>query len=673
QVVGGTSAGTPQWSAMIALIDQGRALIGLSSLDGPTQALPEIKGLPSSDFNVITGAGLTGAGSPIGEKIISALVGDNITSVHDIGTQLIFSQQPTNRTAGADFSPAITVQIEDADGNVVAADDSNVTLSVSSGPGALTGTATVTAVNGIATFSNLALDTSGTYTLTASDDNLAGITSNSFTVSPAAASQLVIIHQPTTVIAGATISPAVTVDIEDQFGNLITTNTSMVTLAVNTGPGLLGGNTAVAAVNGVATFGNLSLGTAGAYTLKATDGSLASATSTGFTVNPVATTTALAASSNVIAAGQVVAFIATVTAASGSPTGTVTFMDGSTPIGTANINSTTHKAVAFTNSLPMGLNGITATYNASGAFATSSASLSETVTAPIVTTTSLVSSTNPATTGQVVAFTATVSAASGSATGTVTFMDGSTLIGTVALNATTHQAVAFTRSLPIGSNTIIAIYNAGGGFVTSSTSMAQAVNAVTTTTVATSTNPITFGQVVAFTATVSSPSGSPVGSVTFTDGSTLIGTVAVDPITEQAVAFTGSLPTGSNKITATYNGAAGNGAGGFSASSASLTETVNQGIPTTTTVIASSATIQIGQAVAITATVTAASGSPTGTVTFMDGSTLIGTVNLNPTTHQAVAFTLSLPAGLDNLIAIYNGDGQFSPSSSSVSESVESA
>ncbi len=156
QVIGGTSAGTPQWAAMIALVDQGRALIGLGSLDGPTQTLPEIKDLPSSDFNVITGNGLTGAGSPIGEKIISALVGGNITSIDDIPTQLVFSQQPTNRTAGADFSPAITVMVEDSDGNVDAGDDSNVTISVSSGPGTLSGTATVAAVNGIATFSNLA-------------------------------------------------------------------------------------------------------------------------------------------------------------------------------------------------------------------------------------------------------------------------------------------------------------------------------------------------------------------------------------------------------------------------------------------------------------------------------------------------------------------------------------
>jgi hypothetical protein len=81
QVVGGTSAGTPQWSAIIAIADQGRALESLGSLNGPTQTIPDLYALPSSDFNVVSGDGLTGLGSPIGEKIISALVGGGITSV----------------------------------------------------------------------------------------------------------------------------------------------------------------------------------------------------------------------------------------------------------------------------------------------------------------------------------------------------------------------------------------------------------------------------------------------------------------------------------------------------------------------------------------------------------------------------------------------------------------
>ena len=74
--------------------------------------------------------------------------------------------------------------------------------------------------------------------------------------------------------AGSTITPPVTVAVEDANGNVVTTDNSSVTLAIgsgSTGAGTLGGTLTVAAVNGVATFSNLSISAAGTYTLQATD------------------------------------------------------------------------------------------------------------------------------------------------------------------------------------------------------------------------------------------------------------------------------------------------------------------------------------------------------------------------------------------------------------------
>jgi uncharacterized repeat protein (TIGR03803 family) len=221
--------------------------------------------------------------------------------------KLAFAQQPTNATAGSAISPAVTVDVEDQFGNIVAGNTSNVTLSVASGPGTLGGTVTVAAVNGVATFSNLSINTAGSYTIKATDGALTSATSSSFTVSPAAASKLVFAQQPTNVTAGSAISPAVTVDVEDQFGNIVTGNTSSVTMAVASGPGSLGGTLTVAAVAGVATFSNLSLTTAGSYTIKATDGALTSATSGSFTVSPAAASKlAIAQQPTNVAAGSAI-------------------------------------------------------------------------------------------------------------------------------------------------------------------------------------------------------------------------------------------------------------------------------------------------------------------------------------------------------------------------------
>src|SRR2546426_1264640 len=67
--------------------------------------------------------------------------------------------------------------------------------------------------------------------------------------------------QPSTTVAGQTITPAVKVAIQDAGGNTVTTATSVVTLAIGTNPasGTLSGTTSVAAVNGGATLSNLSL------------------------------------------------------------------------------------------------------------------------------------------------------------------------------------------------------------------------------------------------------------------------------------------------------------------------------------------------------------------------------------------------------------------------------
>jgi len=134
------------------------------------------------------------------------------------------------------------------------------------------------------TFS-ITLYTSSTQVVTFTDTTNPGATgSASVTVKAAAAAKLVFGQQPTNVVHGQVINPPITVMIEDQYGNLVTTNTSKVTLSIASGPGTLGGTVKVNAVGGVATFSNLTISAAGSYTLKATDGALAPATSNPFQV-----------------------------------------------------------------------------------------------------------------------------------------------------------------------------------------------------------------------------------------------------------------------------------------------------------------------------------------------------------------------------------------------------
>jgi hypothetical protein len=106
-----------------------------------------------------------------------------------VATKLAFGQQPTNTQLGAAISPAVTVRILDAANNLVANDTRNVTLAIGTNPssGTLSGTTTVAAVAGVATFSNLSINHAGNgYTLVASSSPaLTGATSSAFNIAKA--------------------------------------------------------------------------------------------------------------------------------------------------------------------------------------------------------------------------------------------------------------------------------------------------------------------------------------------------------------------------------------------------------------------------------------------------------------------------------------------------------
>src|SRR5438309_1678695 len=200
--------------------------------------------------------------------------------------KLVFTVQPSNAVAGAASTPALQVTVQDAQGNTVTTATTSITVAIGTNPasGTLSGTTIVAAVNGVATFSTLSLNTAGSgYTLTASATGLTGATSTAFNISVSVgpAAKLVFTVQPSNAAAGTAITPAMQVAVQDAQGNTVTTATTSITMAIGSNPasGTLTGTTTVAAVNGVATFSTLSLNMVGTgYTLTATATGLTSAT-----------------------------------------------------------------------------------------------------------------------------------------------------------------------------------------------------------------------------------------------------------------------------------------------------------------------------------------------------------------------------------------------------------
>ena len=268
------------------------------------------------------------------------------------------------------------------------------------------------------------------------------------------------------------------------------------------------------------------------------------------------TTTAVTSSVNPSTSGQSITLTATITGAGTSvPTGTVKFTDGTTTLASA-ATVTAGKATFSSSTLAIGSHSITAAFTGTGGFTTSSGTLTQTV--QIATSNSVTSSANPSNPAASVTFTATVTSTNGIPQGTMAFKDGTTTLASgVAVSTTTGKATFSTSSLASGTHSITAVFTGNAGWLAStSTAINQVVNATTTTTVTASPSPQTTGLSVTITATVTSSVGTPTGTVTFKVGTTTLSSnVALSG--GKATITSTALPTGTDTITATYNGATG--------------------------------------------------------------------------------------------------------------------
>jgi streptogramin lyase len=381
------------------------------------------------------------------------------------------------------------------------------------------------------------------------------------------------------------------------------------------------------------------------------------------------TSTTLTSAPNPSVVGQAVTFTATATSTTGQapPTGSVSLMEGTNTLASGTLDSS-GMAQFTVSTLAAGANSLTASYAGSGSATASTSAPITQIVGVGPTTIAIASSINPSVGGQNVTYTAMVTAtapATGTGTGTVNFQDGGVGIAgctaqPVAAAGTATCVVSY--AVP-GSHTISAIYSGDANFNPStSPNLTQIVNmANTSTALASSANPSVVGQNVTFTAIVTSTTGvgTPAGAVSLLEGST---TLATGTLNSSGIAqFTiSTLAAGSHSLTASY--------GGQGAATASASGPLTQVVKSATSVaIASSVDPSVGgQSVILTATVTPTSPSsstPSGFVTFKDGTTPMGSGALD-STGKATFSTSGLAIGSHPITANYLGDSTFAGSTS---------
>jgi hypothetical protein len=482
--------------------------------------------------------------------------------------KLVFNDQalqpPSTVTAGAGFN--LTVAVEDTYNNVVDTDNGQVSVSIlnNSGGSHLMGTVVVTASKGYASFTGLVMNKAGAgYTLALNRGGLTQAVTNAFAVVPTSATQLVIAPNndvPAHVVAGANFG--LTVSVEDPYGNVETTdNSTSVTASLASGHGPLTGGTSVTAMGGVVTFSSLIDTLAETITLGLSSGILPKITSAQAIVDPAAPAQLAiqTAPSSTGVAGQ-----------------------------------------------PFATQPVVREYDQYG---------------------------NPAVNDNATVVTASPASGVGPLRGASAVVKG---------GVASFTALADTKAENLTIN-----FRAGNGNQIVATSGPIAIAKATPTI-----NWPTPAAIVA---------GTPLGSAQLDATATIAG-VAVPGTFVYSPPSGTVLPAGSTSLSVAFTPTDASDNNGASGST-----TIKVLVATTTSLTPSAAIVNAHQAVTFTAVVAATTGgaSPVGSVSFLDGSTVLGSATLDPSGHATIT-TAAIPPGIRSITARYSGDPTNAPSASTV-------
>jgi hypothetical protein len=332
-------------------------------------------------------------------------------------------------------------------------------------------------------------------------------------------------------------------------------------------------------------------------------------------------------------------------------TGSVIFFDGSQQIGSAVLAGAPVQAQASftTTTLAVGSHAITASYQGDSNYKAS-------VSAPISLTvnqaqTAIIVSALPATAiaGAPVALVAAIAITQGVATptGTVTFTNGGAPIGSQAVTA---ASATISPIFAPGVQSIAATYSGdtnSSGSVSANLSL-QVLIATTAATVASGSDPSIVLSPVTFSAKVAGNGGIPTGTVTFSADGAAFGNATLDATGSASLSNAG-LAVGSHSIIVAYAGD-GNDAPATSAAITQVVSTIS-----TATALGESSTSGATPGVLLVATVVGAAGPfPTGTVTFLSGTTVLGSAPIN--SSGVATFTPNPFSGTETVTASYGGD-----------------
>lgn len=400
------------------------------------------------------------------------------------------------------------------------------------------------------------------------------------------------------------------------------------------------------------------------------------------TVQPSATSLAVVPSNYSPAAGSTITVTATLTVTNpgnSPPTGLLTLTLDGIPTTAANLSGTT---ASFSVTIPsVGSHNLQAIYAGDANYTTSTSPVVTINASKSATTLTVTPATTTPATGVPFQVTATINTPTGSTvqpTGTVNFTLDGTSAGTVNVvpGSPSTAAIAITVATS-GSHNLQAIYSGDNNYNTSTSASVPVIagkGATVTTLTANPPAPVpggteTFTATIAPTNAVGGTTYTITGTVSFYDGTTLLGQVTVgnNQAVLSGVTLKGNV---SHSITAVYSGD-----GNWLGDTSNVLALAATALSDTVVLTSNYSTVQNGVALVLTATVTPSAlptssgeANPTGSVVFYDGTTVIGISALSPVAQSdssmAMLTTQTLPTGQDTLTAYYEGDLYYLPETS---------
>ena len=673
-----SSSGTSATGTVSFLVDG--TVVGTTSV---------VSGSPST-------ATLTVTTPSIGSHTVQATYnGDtNYYSATSAAVGIIVNKATTTLTV----TPATTTPIANSSMLVTATLASSSTSSITA-----TGTVTFTLDGSTVATSTLGGGTTATATITvpstgthaiqaiySGDTNYYASTANPVNITVAKTTT-------TTVVTPSTTTPS--------LGSTLPITVTVTPSAVNTS---LPTGTVTISVDGVATqaqtitSGNpstaaatLAAMTPGTHTIAAaysgdTYYSSSSSASVTVTVPKVTTSTIVTPATTTPSGGASLSVSATITPAttqSTLPSGTVNFtLDGTSVSSVAVVSGSpaTASTTLTSTSLTPGTHALAAVYSGDTVYGASTSSAVTLTVSKSPTTTTIIPSTLTPTAGgsmTVVVDVTSSSPATAMPSGTVTLTEDGVAVGSATLTSGSPSAGTVTLNVVSAGTHVLAATYSGDTYYTASNSSTVSIIAAkgaTTTTVTATPAALTAGTAESLTAVVApavSTTGvtyTLTGTVSFYDGTTLLGTATVSSNTATLAGL--SLKDNVNHtITAVYSG----DTNWFASTSTTLPLDATT-LPDYVVLTSNYTTAPPGVAVILTATVTPTSSSttstetnPSGTVVFYDGTTVIGQATLSAvsslsTSSVATLTTQTLPGGADTIYAFYEGDSYFDAATSNL-------